>query len=239
LAERICDLHRNGYKIIQNTDYFCFGCDAVLLTGFAEVRKNETLMDLGTGCGVIPLLLEAKTNGRRFDGLEIQEEIAGMARRSVALNNLTEKIGIFTGDIKKVKEDFAASSYDVVTSNPPYMNDKGGVKNAAPQMALARHEISVDLEGVVSAAAWLLRHGGRFYMVHKSHRLVDIITLLRQYRLEPKVLRQIQSFAEKPPEMVMTAAVKGAKPMLKVKQPLIIYSKQGVYTQEVNDIYYK
>lgn len=239
MPERIDDLHRNGYKIIQNPEYFCFGCDAVLLTGFTKIKKNEVSMDLGTGSGVIPILLEAKTPGSHFTGLEIQEEMAEMARRSVALNGLTEKIDIHLGDIKKIKDNYKESSYDVVTSNPPYMNNGGGLKNAFSPKAIARHEVCLTLEDIISGACHLLRAGGRLYMIHKPHRLVEIFTLLRKYKLEPKTMRQVQPFIEKPPEMVMLEAIKGANPMLKVEPALIIYSENNVYTNEVYDIYYK
>lgn len=237
LAERIDELHRNGYKIIQNPEYFCFGCDAVLLTGFANVKAGETLMDLGTGCGIIPILLEAKTRGSFFAGLEIQEEMAGLARRSVELNSLSGKIRIDLGDIKNIKENYKASSFDVVTSNPPYMNNGGGLKNAFSPKAIARHEVLLTLDDVIKGACHLLKTGGRFYMIHKPHRLVEIITTLKKYNLEPKVLRQVQPFAEKPPEMILIQAVKGARSMVKVENVLVIYEKPGVYTPEVMRIY--
>lgn len=238
MSERIDDLHRNGYRIIQNPEYFCFGCDAVLLTGFTKVKKAETLIDLGTGSGIIPILLEAKTPGSHFTGIEIQAEMADMARRSIELNGLSEKIEIHHSDIKKIKENYIPSSYDVVTTNPPYMNNGGGLKNAFSPKAIARHEVLLTLEDVISGACHLLKSGGRFYMIHKPHRLVEIIALLRKYRLEPKRLRQIQPFVDKPPEMVMLEAIKGANPMLKMEPALIIYSEIGVYTKEVYDIYY-
>ena len=187
--ERVDDLHRDGHLIIQDPKRFCFGVDAVILSGFAKVKKGENVLDLGTGTGIIPILLAAKTEGKHFTGLEIQTESAEMANRSVLLNELEERVSIKEGDIKEAVQLFGASSFDVVTSNPPYMNDGGGLVNPFAAKAIARHEILCSLEDVVAAAARLLRPLGRFYMIHRPHRLTDIMVLLRQYRLEPKRIR--------------------------------------------------
>ena len=176
-GERIDDLQRSGYGIIQKEGAFRFGMDAVLLSGFADVRKGETAVDLGTGTGIIPILLEAKTPGRKFYGVEIQPEMADMAGRSVLLNGLEEKVTIVQGDIKmllKGTELLPAELFgrtDAVTSNPPYMKSEHGLRNPDDALAIARHEVSCTLEDVCSAAARLLRCGGRFYMVHRPHRL--------------------------------------------------------------------
>ena len=177
-GERIDELQRNGYRIIQKTNGFCFGMDAVLLSGFASVKPGEKALDLGTGTGIIPILLEAKTEGSHFTGLEIQAEMAEMASRSVALNRLEEKVSIVQGDIKEVPTLFEKASFDVVTTNPPYMNDSHGLKNPELPKAIARHEVLCSLEDVVREGARVLRPGGRFYMVHRPHRLIEIITLL-------------------------------------------------------------
>lgn len=236
--ERVDDLHRNGYKIIQDPKRFCFGVDAVLLSGFAKVKKGERVLDLGTGTGIIPILLAAKTMGAHFSGLEIQEESVEMARRSVALNELEEKVSIHLGDIKEVGGFFPGQFFDVVTSNPPYMNEGGGLVNPYSAKAIARHEVLCSLEDVVSGAAKVLQMGGRFYMIHRPHRLTDIVLLMRQYKLEPKRLRFIHPFQDKAPTMVLVEGVKGGNPMVKVESPLIIYFEPGKYTQEAYDIYY-
>lgn len=236
-GERIDELHRNGYQIIQKTDGFCFGMDAVLLSGFAAVKDGENALDLGTGTGIIPILLEAKTAGRHFSGLEIQHEMADMASRSVALNRLEDRIDIIEGDIREASRIFGRASFDVVTSNPPYMNDSHGLKNPDLPRAIARHEILCTLEDVVRETAALLRFGGRFYMVHRPRRLVDIICLLRQYGLEPKRLKFVHPFADKEANMVLVEAVRGGRTMMKVEKPLIVYREQGVYTSEIYDIY--
>jgi tRNA1Val (adenine37-N6)-methyltransferase len=235
--ERIDELHRNQYKIIQNSKKFCFGMDAVLLSGFAKVKKNETVLDLGTGTGIIPILLEAKTEGKHFTGLEIQEESADMARRSVAMNKQTDKVDIVLGDIKEASKLFGAASFDVVTSNPPYMNDQHGLTNPDLPKAIARHEILCSLEDVVREAAKVLKPGGRFYMVHRPFRLVELINTLTAYKLEPKRLKMVHPFIDKEPNMVLIECIKGAKSMIKVEAPLIVYKEQNVYTDEIYDIY--
>ena len=194
--ERVDDLHRDGYKIIQDPNRFCFGVDAVLLSSFARVKNGERVLDLGTGTGIIPFLLAAKTKGQHFTGLEIQGESVEMAQRSVALNELEERVSIKLGDIKEVSSLFAGQKFDVVTSNPPYMNEGGGLVNPHSAKAIARHELLCSLEDVVAAADQVLQKGGRFYMIHRPHRLTDIMVLMRQYKLEPKRLRFIQSYGK-------------------------------------------
>lgn len=236
--ERLDDLHRDGFHIIQDPKRFCFGVDAVILSGFAKVRKGERAIDLGTGTGIIPILLAAKTAGAHFTGLEIQAESAEMASRSVLLNELEERISIREGDIKEAVSAFGASSFDVVTSNPPYMNAGGGLVNPFAAKAIARHEILCTLEDVVAAAARLLCPNGRFYMIHRPHRLTDILVLLRQYKLEPKRIRFVQPYAAQEPTMVLIEAVRGGKPMVKIAPPLVIYRAQNQYTEEIFEIYY-
>ena len=237
-GERIDDLHRKGRRIIQDPKRFCFGIDAVLLSAFAKAMPGERVADLGTGTGIIPILMEARYGGEQYYGLEIQEESAEMARRSVALNGLTDCIHIFTGDIKDPPSAFAAATFQVVTCNPPYMNEGGGLKNAYGPKAIARHEILVDLAGVVRQAARLLQFGGRFYLIHRPHRLVDLMCLLREYKLEPKRMRLVQASAEKEPVLVLIEAVRGGRPMVKMESVLMIYGPDGDYTPEAWQIYY-
>lgn len=235
--ERLDNLQRNGYKIIQNRDAFCFGMDAVLLSGFTIVKEGETVLDLGTGTGIIPILLEAKTKGKHFTGLEIQADMADMARRSVALNRLEERICIEQGDIKEASRIFGAASFDVVTSNPPYMNDSHGLKNPYLPKAVARHEVLCTLDDVVREAARLLRPGGRFYMVHRPHRLIEIITALTSYRLEPKRMKMVHPYVDREANMVMIEAVRGGRSMIKVEAPVIVYKEEGSYTDEIREVY--
>lgn len=236
-GERLDELHRNGYRIIQNSRKFCFGMDAVLLSGFARVKPGERALDLGTGTGIIPILLRGKTEGRNFTGLEIQEESADMARRSVAYNHLEESVSIVTGDIKEAAALFGAASFDVVTCNPPYMTGNHGLVNPEQPKAVARHEILCTLEDVVGQTARVLRPGGRFYLVHRPFRLAEILTLLVRYKLEPKRMRLVYPFVDKEPNMVLIEALSGGKSRITVEKPLIVYKKQGVYTDEIYDIY--
>lgn len=235
--ERLDELHRNNYKIIQNPKKFCFGMDAVLLSGFAEVREGEIALDLGTGTGIIPILLEAKGKGSHYTGLEIQEESADMARRSVAYNQLSEKVDIVTGDIKEAGKLFKAASFDVVTTNPPYMNHSHGLVNPDMPKAIARHELLCNLDDVIREGAKVLKPGGRFYMVHRPMRLVEIINTLTKYKLEPKRIRMVHPYVNKEPNMVLIEAVRGGKPMLKIEPPLVVYEDVNVYTKEIYDIY--
>ncbi|MBD5137239.1 MAG: tRNA1(Val) (adenine(37)-N6)-methyltransferase [Lachnospiraceae bacterium] len=236
-GERLDDLNRNGYMIIQNKDKFCFGMDAVLLTGFVNVKSGEKVLDMGTGTGIIPILLEAKTTGAHFSALEIQEESADMARRSVLYNNQDDKISIVTGDIKEASSIFNKSSFDVITCNPPYMNDNHGLKNPNLPKAIARHELLCTLEDVIRETTLLLKPGGRFYMVHRPHRLAEIIYTLKEYKLEPKRMRFVHPFADREANMVLIESARGGNPMIKIEKPLIVYEKQGIYTTEIYDIY--
>ncbi len=235
--ERVDELHRNNYRIIQNPKKFCFGMDAVLLSGFAKVMPKEIALDMGTGTGIIPILLEAKTEGKHFTGLEIQEESADMARRSVALNKLADKVDIVTGDIKEASAVFGLASFDVVTCNPPYMNHNHGIVNPGEAKAIARHELLCTFEDVIREAARVLKPGGRFYLVHRPFRLVEIMNKLTEYKLEPKRMKLVHPFVDKEPNMVLIECMKGAKSMVKVEAPLIVYKEPGVYTDEIYDIY--
>ena len=236
-GERIDELQRNGYRIIQNENGFCFGMDAVLLSGFARVKKGEQTLDLGTGTGIIPILLEAKTEGEHFTGLEIQETSADMAGRSVRLNDLDQKVSIVKGDIKEATDLFGKASFDVVTSNPPYMTGQHGLVNPDMPKAIARHEILCTLEDVIAQASALLKENGRFYMVHRPFRLAEIMVMMNRYRLEPKRMKLVYPFADKDPNMVLIEGLKGGKPRITVEKPLIVYQKPGVYTDEIYDIY--
>lgn len=235
--ERLDELHRNGYSIIQNPQKFCFGMDAVLLSGFARVKKQETALDLGTGTGIIPILLEAKTQGMHFTGLEIQPESADMARRSVAYNHLEDKINIEIGDIKDASRQFGASSFDVVTTNPPYITGQHGLTNSNEAKAIARHEILCCLEDVIRESARILKPQGRFYMVHRPFRLAEIMILMHQYGIEPKRMQLVYPFIDKEPNMVLLEGLRGGNPRITVEKPLIVYREPGVYTDQIYDIY--
>ena len=236
-GERLDDLQRNGYRIIQDPDKFCFGMDAVLLSGFASAPDGGRVLDLGTGTGIIPILMAAKTGAKELVGLEIQPESAEMANRSVILNDLEEKVKIVEGDIKEAGELFEAASFDVVTSNPPYMIGGHGLQNPDGPKAIARHEVLCDLEDVVKAAARCLKPGGKFYMVHRPFRLAEIMVVMNRYKLEPKRMRLVYPFIDKEPSMVLIEGTRGGKSRITVEPPLIIYESQHKYTKEIYDIY--
>ncbi len=233
--ERIDDLQRNGYQIIQHPEKFCFGMDAVLLSGFAKAHRGDRVLDLCTGTGIIPILMEAKTEAAHLTGLEIQADSADMARRSVRLNGLEEKIDIVTGDVKEAGSLFASASFDVITCNPPYMIGRHGLTNPEAPKAIARHEILCTLKDVVGQSAALLKPGGHFYLVHRPFRLAEIMTMLVQYRLEPKRMRLVYPYVDKEPNMVLLEAVRGGKSRITVEKPLIIFSEPGVYSPEIRE----
>lgn len=235
--ERIDDLQRNGYQIIQNPDKFCFGMDAVLLSGFVRVKPGAKVLDLGTGTGIIPLLVEAKTQAMHISAIEIQEESADMARRSVRLNGLEDKIDIVTGDLREADMFFDAASFDVVTCNPPYMIGQHGLANPDAPKAIARHEILCTLEDVVRTAAKLLKPGGYFCMVHRPFRLAEILCVMTEYKLEPKRMKLVYPYIDKEPNMVLIEGCRGGKPRMTVEKPLIVFREPDVYTDEITDVY--
>ena len=226
-GERLDDLQRNGFQIIQNPGRFCFGMDAVLLSGFSRAQEGDKVLDLGTGTGIIPILMAAKTRAEHFTALEIQEESADMARRSVLLNGLESQIDIVQGDMKEAENFFKAASFDVVTCNPPYMIGQHGIANPEEPKAIARHEICCTLEDVVRVTAKLLRPGGNFFMVHRPFRLAEIMTVLTKYKLEPKRMQLVHPYIDREPNMVLIEANRGGKARMKIEPPLIIYESPG------------
>ena len=235
--ERIDDLQRNGLKIIQDSERFCFGMDAVLLSGFAKVKELDNVLDLGTGTGIIPILLSAKTEASNIIGLEIQKESADMARRSVKMNCLEDKITILTGDLKEADKLFIPSSFDVITCNPPYMIDKHGLTNPEDAKAIARHEILCTFSDVAKVSKKLLRPGGKLFLVHRPFRLAEIMMTLIDYQLEPKRMQLVYPYVDKEPNMVLIEAVRGGHSGMTIEKPLVVYEKQGVYTTEIYDVY--
>ena len=236
-GERLDDLQINNYKIIQHPQKFCFGMDAVLLSAFAQIRKGGNVLDLGTSTGILPILLAAKTEANHFDALEIQQESVDMAKRSVLLNNLSDKIHITYGDICKASEIYGKGIFDAVTANPPYMNNNHGLKNPGMPKAIARHEILCTHEEVIRESSIVLKEHGRLYMVHRPFRLAEIFSTLNQYKLEPKRMCLVHPFIDKEPNMVLIEAVKAGNPMLKIEPPVIVYDTPGKYTERILEIY--
>jgi tRNA1Val (adenine37-N6)-methyltransferase len=238
--ERIDDLEFKGLKIIQNIDGFCFGIDSVLLSNYAKnIRKGATIVDIGTGTGIISILLSAKTIDTKITGIEIQEEVAEMAKRSVKLNNLEDRINIENINIKDVFSKISPNTIDAVVTNPPYMKENTGAINIEKKKLISRHEVECTLEDVISISYKLLKSKGEFYMVHRAERIVDILYNLRKYKLEPKNIRFIHSKADKEPNLVLLKCVKDAGHGLRIDKSLVVYDKSGNYTDEILEIYNK
>lgn len=237
--ERIDDLQCKGYRLIQKPKGFCFGVDAVLLSDFVKVKKGQKVLDLCTGSGVIPILLAAKTQGSNFAGLELQEEYADMADRSIKLNRLEDKVNIICGDVKDIKKLFAPASFQVVTVNPPYMTEHHGLTNLYEPKTIARHEVALSLEDVIAAAGYILPENGNFFMIHKPFRLAEIFQVMKEHHIEPKRMRLVHPYIDKEPTMVLIEGLKGGKERITVEPPLVIYKETNVYSDEIYQIYGK
>ena len=228
---------QNGYYIYQPADGFRFGVDAVLLSEFTRIKPGENVLDMGTGTGIIPILLAAKTKGRHFTGLEIQEFSAAVARESVLLNKLEERIDIVNGDIKEASKLFGNESFNVIVSNPPYMIADHGLRNDTDEKYIARHEVLCIFDDIAREASRVLISKGRFYLIHRPFRLAELFMTLKKYKLEPKRMRLVHSYVDKEPQMVMIEAAKGGNSGIRIEKPLIIYEKGGEYTEELKEIY--
>ncbi|MDD2496779.1 MAG: tRNA1(Val) (adenine(37)-N6)-methyltransferase [Desulfitobacteriaceae bacterium] len=235
--ERVDSLLWRGLKIIQNPEWFCFSLDAVLLAYFATVRPGDRVVDLGTGTGVIPLLLVARTRKVRITGLEIKAEIIDMARRTISLNGLTEFISLVQGDIKNSTAILGLGQYDLVTSNPPYARASTGRISMSPIKAAAKAEILCNLEDVVREGTGLLNAEGRLALIHRPSRLAEIIFYMKQYGIEPKKMRFIYSRPEKEPNLVLVEGIKNGKKDLVVYPPLYVYDLSGSYSKEMTEIF--
>ncbi len=238
--ERIDDLEYKGLKIIQNTEGFCFGIDAVLLSDFAkEIRNNSEVLDLGCGTGILSILLTGKTNLKKIYGIEIQEEVANMAKRSVELNSLENKIEIINKNIKDLEQIFEKNSFDSIVTNPPYKKLETGKTNERLNKFISRHEVTANLEDFIKISFDLLKDKGSLYMVHRPERLAEIIYELKKHKLEPKKIRFVHSNYEQEPKLVLIKAIKNAKEFLKLERPLFVYNERGEYTEEILKIYNK
>ena len=238
--ERIDDLEYKDLKIIQNKEGFCFGIDSILLVDFAKkIKDNTCVLDLGTGTGIIPILLSQKTKLKKAYAVEIQEEVADMAKRSVELNRLGEKIEIINDNIKNIQEYFKNQSIDVIITNPPYKKKNSGIINEEEKKIISRHEITASLEDFIKEGSKVLKDKGEFYMVNRPERLVDIVVAMRKYKIEPKLIRMVYSKVEKSPVLVLVKGIKNANPFLRIEPNLYIYDKNGEYTDEIYKIYNK
>lgn len=238
--ERVDDLERNGYQLIQNPEVFCFGIDAILLAHFAKVSNaKQKMLDIGTGTGIIPIVMHAIYGKGHFTGIDIQEEMIEMASRSVRLNEIQEDVTMKVMDIKDYKAHFSAGDFDIITCNPPYMKGHAGLKNEHPSKTIARHEIACTLEDIIEGAGYMLKYGGKLCMIHRPHRLVDIFMAMRQNKIEPKVMRMVYPKVGKAPTMVLVEGIKNGNPELRVQPPLFVYNEDGTYTDDINEIYGK
>lgn len=236
--ERVDDLGCKGYRVIQNPEVFCFGVDAVLLAHYAKVtRPNQKILDIGTGTGIIPILMHGTYERGCYTGIDIQEEMIEMAMRTVKLNQIEKDVRMMCVDIKSYKEHFSSDQFDIITCNPPYMKGVCGLKNEHLSKTIARHEVACTLEDIVKASSYMLKDRGKLYMIHRPHRLVDIMNLMRENKVEPKAMRMIYPKRDKEPTMVLIQGVRNGKPELRVEKPLIMYKKDGSYTEEIHQIY--
>jgi len=236
--EVIDDLEYKNLKIIQNKKGFCFGIDSVLLSDFAKgLKNNAKVLDLGTGTGIISILLCGKTNLKEITGIEIQKEVYEMAKRSIKLNNLEDKFKIINENILNLNNIFEKNSIDAIVTNPPYKKKDTGVINESEKKLVSRHEITADLEDFIRISKDLLKDKGEFYMVHRAERLVDILSLMRKYKIEPKILRMVCSSKDKEPKLILVKGIKNAKQFLKLESNLYIYNEVGEYTEEISRIY--
>lgn len=237
MAERIDDLKLKNLKIIQDTESFCFGVDAVLLSYMAENSKAKNIVDLCSGNGIVGILLAGKTDAKQIHCVEIQKKQADLAKRSIELNGLGERVFIHNIDLKKSGDVLKKGFFDVVTCNPPYMQCNGGIISKGDEKAIARHEVMCTLEDVILAAKDLLKSKGKFFLVHKPERLVDIFCLMRKYSIEPKRLCMVHPSPEKKANIVLVEGVLDGGRDLKMDEPIYVYGNDGNYSDKINEIY--
>ena len=238
--ERIDDLEFKGLQIIQNEKGFCFGIDSVLLSDFAKnIKRGSKVLDLGTGTGIIPILLCGKTELKEVIGVEIQKEVSNMAKRSSILNNLQDRFKVINENILSLNNLYKKQTSDVIVTHPPYKRKSTGIVNEEEKKIISRHETTANLEDFIKISRDLLKDKGEFYMVHRPERLVDILSLLRYYKIEPKEIRFVYSNINKQPKLILIKGIKNAKPFLKVNKNLYIYDENGNYTKEILEIYNK
>lgn len=238
--EKIEDLQFENLKIIQNKEGFCFGIDSILLSDFAkEIKRDARVIDLGTGTGIIATLLCKKTQLKEIIGVEKQEEVCEMAQRSIQLNQLENQFKIVNEDIIYLTKILGKNNFDAVVMNPPYKKRDTGIKNQEEKKIISRHETSATLEDFIEITKDLLKDKGEIYMVHRPERLVDILAIMRRYKIEPKILRFVFSNKNSEPKLILVKGIKNAKPFLKVLNNLYIYKENGEYTEEIKKIYHK
>lgn len=238
--ERVDDLEYKGLRIIQNKEGFCFGIDAILLSDFAkDIKKGSQVIDLGTGTGIISILLCEKTELSKITGIEIQKSVCEMVEKSIKLNNLQDKFNVLNTDINELDSILQQNSYDAIVTNPPYKKDSTGAKNLSETKLISRHEVRFDFKKMVKNSSRLLKNGGSFYMIHRPERMAEIIKELKENKLEPKLVRFVYPHVNSKANMILIKAVKNAKEFLTIEKPLIVYNEDNTYTEEILKIYNK
>ena len=238
--ERIDDLEYKGLKIIQNKDGFCFGIDSILLSDFAKnIKKGARVLDLGTGTGIIATLLCEKTELSEITGIEVQEEVADMAKRSIQLNHLEDKFKMIQDNILNLNKYFEKNTFDAIVTNPPYKKKETGIQNEDIRKLISRHEIEANIEDFIKISKDMLKDKGEFYIIYRPERLVDLLSLMRKYKIEPKKIRFVYSNVNAVSKLVLVQGVKNARPFLKLEPNLYIYDEKGIYTEEILKIYNK
>lgn len=237
--ETLDDLQLDDLFVIQKRSGFRFGVDAVLLANFANIKRNDNILDLCSGTGIVPFIIAGKRKFNKIVGIEIQEDMVDMAKRTAVYNELDEKIKFIAGDLKDIELLKALGNFDVVTVNPPYKLKNSGITNKNREDSIARHEILCDIEDVIKSANILLKDRGRFYMIHRPERIVDILTTMRKYKIEPKRIKMIQPNEKKPPNLLLIEGHKNGGQFLKWEKGICVYDNLGNYTQELTSIYAK
>lgn len=236
-GERVDDLQFNGLQLIQNPEYFSFGVDAVLLARFSSPKNSDTVIDIGTGTGIIPVMVSGLCDAKKVLGLEIQDCMCDMFSRSIKLNHLENRLEVIKGDIKETETLFPKESFSLVISNPPYIKAGNGIVNEHSQKAISRHEVLCTLDDVAKAAGYLLKAKGRFALINKPERIIECFDAMRKYGMEPKKAQLIFPKSDKLPSAVMIEGVKGAREGFRFLRPIIIMSDDGNYTVSIKDIY--
>lgn len=235
--ETLDDLQLKGINIIQKKNGFRFGIDAVLLANFAKVKNNARVIDLCTGTGIVPFIIAGKTNAKDIVGIEIQDCFVEMAKRSVKINELDDRVSFICGDLNDKEMLKKIGRADVVTVNPPYKIMNGGIKNPEDILAIARHEVKCTLEDVIASSRIVLKDNGRLYLVHRPERLADIFCLMRKYKIEPKRVRMVHPSVGKAPNIVLVEGQRDGGAFLRFEDPLYVYNEDGNYSDDINEIY--